>query len=271
MASLEIAFLEPLASRAADERQPLVSARVDGRTTLLLVDTGATETLLTRDFVSSLGLPLAAVAPGTDHGGNPVPTWTSAAPVSLALGMFETRLDSVPVVAAPRRFARLGIGGILCPQQLDPMAMLSLDFAAGVMTVGAARPDEAGRIATAYPVVRLVGDEARLIVAGSEAGAILFNSGTWRSEVAVGHVGDPPLSRSGFGLGGAAVRSAALGPHAISIGALRLPPVFWLAAPQPDGVDLQFGMELLGSTRLDFDPAGGAVRWWTPASWFTPS
>jgi hypothetical protein len=40
--------------------------------------------------------------------------------------------------------------------------------------------------------------------------------------------------------------------------------------PQPEGVAGQIGLEILQHTRLEAQPASGAVRWWVPAEWLRP-
>ncbi len=273
MPYLNVPFVAP--QPAERVRHPLAAARFGGTPTLLVVDTGATETLLTRRFATQLGLDLMPAEPGIDHGGNAVSTWTARDAVAMTIGDFTIALDRVAVIEAAPRFDQRGIGGILCPQQLDPGSLLSLDFARGRMRLfsepdDAATGDEDGLIALELEPVRLAGDEASLIVANVAAGGssvhVMFNTGTWENEIARGLPPSPAGTRSGFGVGGAAITTATVEAPA-ALDGIHLPLAEWLAAPQPAGVGMQIGMQTLRSTRLDFSRERALLRWRIPASW----
>lgn len=274
MPYLNVPFVAP--QPAERLRHPLAAARFGGTPTLLVVDTGATETLLTRHFATQLGLELAPAEPGTDHGGNAVPSWTALEAVAMTIGDFTVELNRVAVIEAAPRFDQRGIGGILCPQQLDPGSLLSLDFARGHMRLfpepdDAGTGDENGLIAVELEPVQLSGDEASLIVANVAAGGssvhVMFNTGTWENEIAPGTAPSPAGVGSGFGVGGAAVTTATVEAPAPALDGIHLPLAEWLAAPQPAGVSMQIGMQTLRSTRLDFSRERALLRWRIPARW----
>ncbi len=257
----------------APSHRPVVAAHIGGLETRMLVDTGASETLLTADFAAQLGLDLAPAEPGTDHGLHAVPSWTTREAIPLTLCAATFPLDHVPVIAAPASFSAAGIGGILSPQRLAPAATLSLDFGEGRMRLGGAIATADGLVATELVPLHLAGDEAWLLVAeGSELpGGAMFNSGTRRCEVAPGlFPGSAPARPSGHGLSGHPVAAAPAGRHRFTLGPLRLPATAWLASPQPAGIAMQIGMELLAGTQLDVSIGQDLLRWWTPAAWLRP-
>lgn len=107
---------------------PMVRATVNGSPTLLILDTGSTDHLLTTELTRRLGLDLDDGEEGTDSSGASVRSWvTREARVGIADRAFELR--GPVVIDPPPPFSSGGIGGILSPQHLDPDAWAVLDLA----------------------------------------------------------------------------------------------------------------------------------------------
>lgn len=111
------------------EHAPLVVGRIDGLETRLVLDTGSEVHLLTKELVDRLDLALEEGEEGTDHSGATMPSWTVEDTV-LRLGEIDLALHGVVAIPAPRPFPGWGVGGILSPQHLHPVATTVIDLAA---------------------------------------------------------------------------------------------------------------------------------------------
>lgn len=261
--------------------QPLVAATVEGESVLLLVDTGASETLLSRSLMRRLGASLAASEPGLDHVGTDVPTWTCVEALSLEVGGYRTRIPNVAVIDIPAELERFGVVGALCPQRLHPQATLRLDlFNAGMELLDGTgtgivpdRECEDGLVAMTLPRVRVEGELSDLIVVEAAFDAlpptgIFFNTGARESEIA-NH--DSIRLTTGAkrwvkGFGGTRARGRVV-DTSLLIGNAIVPMRNVVARPQPHGFGGQLGMEILMRTCLEARAAADTLRWWVPPEW----
>lgn len=106
---------------------PMLEAAFAGAKTRLIVDTGASDHVLTTAFVTRHGLPIEAGAEtGKDHAGSKLDA-TPLRPTSLELAAGRLPFEGF-VVAGPPPFEGLGIGGILSPQRLNGSGYVVLDI-----------------------------------------------------------------------------------------------------------------------------------------------
>lgn len=118
---------------------PIIEAKVNGKRTRLLVDTGASHHVLTREFADANELvysePIDPPFGRTSRIDAPV---SEAAPVEIALGDEKWTVDDVLVIPSgpiltsygPIDVDKLGVGGIISPQNLfdGPNTYVVLDF-----------------------------------------------------------------------------------------------------------------------------------------------
>jgi hypothetical protein len=275
----------PLPSAPAGEAYtPAVEAEIGGVRSLMVVDTGATETLLARPLAERLGVALAPAPDGRDHAGRGVPTWTAGGTLALRVAGGEVRLAAAAVVDLPAALRKKGIGGILSPQTLAGSAQLGLDFVGRRLRVGpgaALRPTgSAERVEVTLARVRLPGDDAALLVFAARLPrggdiAVMINTGAWEAELApggqsaaeTGGTGRGGEGRGGKGLSGARVRGARVRARTLRIDDIVVPLPEVLLRAQHAGLGGQIGMQVLRHTALAV-PAGGArLRLSVPAAW----
>jgi hypothetical protein len=275
----------PLPSAPAGEAYtPAVEAEIGGVRSLMVVDTGATETLLARPLAERLGVALAPAPDGRDHAGRGVPTWTAGGTLALRVAGGEVRLAAAAVVDLPAALRKKGIGGILSPQTLAGSAQLGLDFVGRRLRVGpgaALRPTgSAERVEVTLARVRLPGDDAALLVFAARLPrggdiAVMINTGAWEAELApggqsaseIGGKGSGGKGLSGKGLSGARVRGARVRARTLRIDDVVVPLPEVLLRAQHAGLGGQIGMQVLRHTALAV-PAGGArLRLSVPAAW----
>jgi hypothetical protein len=275
----------PLPSAPAGEAYtPAVEAEIGGVRSLMVVDTGATETLLARPLAERLGVALAPAPDGRDHAGRGVPTWTAGGTLALRVAGGEVGLAAAAVVDLPAALRKKGIGGILSPQTLAGSAQLGLDFVGRRLRVGpgaALRPTgSAERVEVTLARVRLPGDDAALLVFAARLPrggdiAVMINTGAWEAELApggqsaaeTGGTGRGGEGRGGKGLSGARVRGARVRARTLRIDDIVVPLPEVLLRAQHAGLGGQIGMQVLRHTALAV-PAGGArLRLSVPAAW----
>jgi len=257
-------------------RQPLVPATIAGQETRLVVDTGATETLVTRDLLARARIAVVPVEPGRDHAGADVLTWTTVDDIVLEIAGHGFDLGRVSVIESPKAFAQIGIGGILAPQCLDAEAVLDLDLRAGRISLSRGRMSPVARardglFPLALTAQRIAEDddlENLTLIEGSfeDSGSILLmlNTGAWEAEL---NAADYPEGRArGRGLSGAAITGHAQRGR-FSIDGAVLPESDVILRPQVGGIGGQIGMQHLGLTRLELHRASRALRWWVPEAW----
>lgn len=97
---------------------PLVHARVRGVETRLILDTGASHTVLDVWLLEQLGVELVPSGqPGEGHAGEAVTTSRARAPHLTIAGWGEVPGDAL-AVRLPSLFRALGLGGVVSPQSL---------------------------------------------------------------------------------------------------------------------------------------------------------
>jgi hypothetical protein len=260
---------------------PLIRASVGDQTTLLIVDTGSTETLLTRTLVEGLRIPLRPAEPGKDHAGGFVPTWTTAGSISVQMGSYSLLMENVSVVEIPSSLKSLGIGGVLCPQTLHNDATVLLDFRNDRIQLHPGTLDEA----IGYNLVpelrsvaierrRLVGEEAALVVVeGTLVPAtpvsLMLNTGAYEAELAPGLTEHPifNVEMRGRGLGGTPVQGSIAPGCEVELGGVRVALAEYMVRPQPNEIAGQLGMQALRGTRLALHARAESIRWCVPATW----
>ncbi|XYI03944.1 retropepsin-like aspartic protease [Sorangium sp. So ce1128] len=124
---------------------PLIDAVVAGQPAVLLVDTGASHHVLARWLADELALPLSTAGDvAVDHAGRPLAV-SRLENATLALsGWGRVEVPALLVVPMPDVLQRIGIGGVVAPQELaGPGRAVVLDLREGRMTE--APRDEAAR------------------------------------------------------------------------------------------------------------------------------
>ncbi|WP_437976372.1 retropepsin-like aspartic protease [Sorangium sp. So ce295] len=115
---------------------PLIDAVVAGQPAVLIVDTGASHHVLARWLADELALPLSTAGDvAVDHAGRPLAV-SRLEDASLALsGWGRVEVSALLVVRMPDVLQRIGIGGIVAPQELaGPGRAVVLDLREGRMT-----------------------------------------------------------------------------------------------------------------------------------------
>jgi Aspartyl protease len=138
---------------------PMVRAEVDGLETMLIVDTGSTDHILTTELTRRLGLELRPGEPGTDSAGASVASWSAAA-AEVRIVDRAFHLEGLVVIDPPGPFPGWGIGGLLSPQHLHPSAYAVLDMVDDrlVLLDAADEPDPC--LAERHPELRILHLEA---------------------------------------------------------------------------------------------------------------
>lgn len=281
MINAELIFLPAPSAPANDAFTLVVAAEVGGARSLMVVDTGATETLVARPLAERLGLSLAPAPEGVDHAGRGVPTWTAGATLPLVFARGEVGLAAAAVVDLPDALQKMGIGGILSPQTLAGSTEVSLDFVGRRMRAGPGAAEagaaEAGaalgsapRVTLTLDRIHLPDDDAALLVfaarlPGDGEIAVMINTGAWEAELS-------PRTRaeaaaSGKGLSGASVRGTRVRERALEINNVVVPLPDVLLRPQHDGLGGQIGTQVLQYTVLVLPAGGEQLCLSVPAIW----
>ncbi|WP_437508930.1 retropepsin-like aspartic protease [Sorangium sp. So ce1099] len=124
---------------------PLIDAVVAGQPTVLIVDTGASHHVLARWLADELALPLSTAGDvAVDHAGRPLAVSRLENAVLALSGWGRVEVPTLLVVPMPDVLQRIGIGGVVSPQELArPGHAVVLDLREGRMTE--APRDEAAR------------------------------------------------------------------------------------------------------------------------------
>jgi hypothetical protein len=111
---------------------PIIEVKVAGRSTLLIVDTGASYHYLGQWLVNDLELAVDETTELTrDHAGRHVPTLATE-PISItAGGWLLVDHARLPVVELPQALKELGIGGLISPQFLARGETVVVDGVSG--------------------------------------------------------------------------------------------------------------------------------------------
>ena len=216
-AHVSVLLAEPITFATADgtTHAPLVEAVVNGVPTRLILDTGASDHLLTIDLCETAGVATEPGEPGTDSTGSSVPSW-QAHEITVRVRRSALRLLRSRRHRHPAAFFRsMGIGGILSPQHLQPGSPVVLDLAARRLAISGAVDDLDTWLADTYPGLRTVqesvidGDGTVLVEAAIDPFSpvvTMLDTGakaTYVAQVAVPGLGLGGIPRStGRGIGG---------------------------------------------------------------------
>ncbi|XXY45622.1 retropepsin-like aspartic protease [Sorangium sp. So ce269] len=115
---------------------PLIDAVVGGQPTVLIVDTGASHHVLARWLADELALPLSTAGDvAVDHAGRPLAVSRLENAVLALSGWGRVEVPALLVVPMPDVLQRIGIGGVVSPQELArPGRAVVLDLREGRMT-----------------------------------------------------------------------------------------------------------------------------------------
>lgn len=133
VAAAEGAPMTPLAST------PFVSVTVDvaGNPTKMVVDTGASDTVLFRWFAAAKKFPVSkASMQGRDSGGKSF-ALTTVSVSTLSIGSHKQSVGSLPVVPTVMPLQAAGIGGMLSPQTFYDKTDVLIDFPKHALAGGA--------------------------------------------------------------------------------------------------------------------------------------
>jgi hypothetical protein len=237
---------------------PMVRATVGGTDTLLILDSGSTDHVLTIDLATRARLPTEADEPGVDHAGDAVPSWKVGS-ADITIGGVTLGLRDVMAIAGPPPFEGWGVGGFLSPQHLHPDAWVVIDLANDSLAIlmGDAESVRAwidGRVPS-FRVLTLPRENdptvaVRACIEPYDAVPTMLNTGGDTTEFALAAV--PGLRGTaaidtGLGLSGADVVGDVVDGCTLEIGGLRLPLESVLVRermPHPPGI---IGMDVLRS------------------------
>jgi hypothetical protein len=262
---------------------PMVEANVGGTMTKLIVDTGSTDHILTRELADRVGLRSEAGEPGTDSVGASVPSWTLG-DVPIQIGDLDFKLQSVVAITGPARFAGWGIGGILSAQHLHPSARVVVDLLDRRLTLVAGAPsDVAAWVAARSPNLRLLSlerapDDSTILVRAAidpfDPVVTMLDTGGKRTEFAASAV--PGLrgigqSSGGRGVGGGQAFGAEVENRTLRVGDATVPVPNLLVRDDIGNAHGLIGMDILRGTVLVVSAdEGQPVIWFVPTQWQVP-
>jgi hypothetical protein len=246
------------------QHAPLVSVDFGEARAHLVLDTGATDHLLTLDLVRLLALKTKETRPGTDHAGASVPTW-AVGTLPIQIGGHRIELTDVVAIGTPSAFRAHKINGVLSPQHLHPTGHVILDLVQKRLTLAAGETSEIRRwVAARVPnyvalsMARASNERIILVRAAVKPYAdapTLLNTGGQETEFAKaavpGAAGTTSPSR-GRGVGGAQVDGFTVPDQTLQIAgvALRIPTLLVREAMGKPGYAGDVGMDLLRDTVL---------------------
>jgi hypothetical protein len=241
---------------------PMVVATVRGVRTKLILDTGSSDHVLTRELVGEAGLPTEPAEPGIDSTGASVPSW-AVGDVPVEIGGVPFALHETIAIAGPPPFAGWGVGGFLSPQHLHPSAWVVLDLADDRLIVVSG---EAGEISAwladrssgfrSVRLPRLAGDPTILVHAALvpfDAVVTLLDSGGKSTEfvaLAVPGLRSESRASSGHGVGGGQVVGSAVADQTLVAGGAPVNVPRLIVRESMDGQDGLVGMDVLRGTVL---------------------
>jgi Aspartyl protease len=278
---VEIIFDEPITFTGADGQSthaPMVAATVHGEATRLIVDTGSTDHILTKELADRVGLLAEPGEEGIDASGASVASW-SLGEVPVRVGDTRHTLANVIAIAAPGPFEPRGIGGLLSPQHLVPDAWMRLDMAGDrFMALAGAEADVATWLtdqAPGYQLYRLARaeDDTTILVRGliepfDEVITLLDSGGKFSDVVAsaVPGLSGDEIASSGRGVGGSESFGKVALDQVLRVGEARVPIPRLIVRDEAEGHGILVGMDLLRGTivTVTADPAL-PVFWQVPA------
>ena len=257
---------------------PMVVATVRGVATKLILDTGSSDHVLTRELVDQAGLPTEPSEPGIDSTGASVPSW-SVGDVTVEIAGRPFALHDGIAIEGPPPFSGWGVGGFLSPQHLDPNAWVVLDLAEERLVVADGDADQvaawlAGR-SGGHWLLRLdrdAGDPTILVRASldpfDEVVTLLDSGGKSTEFVAAAVPGLRPgaAATSGHGVGGGQVVGWEATDQTIIAGTARVKAARVIVRESMDGQDGLIGMDVLrGTTLAVHSDRRQPVFWLVPA------
>lgn len=243
---------------------PLIQATVAGKEVLLLLDTGATHSVLGSDFVRKQGLARSGDTQGEGHIGEKVELGRLA-PVDLGVGHTTRHLEDLASTDVPSAFGPLGIAGFLSPQTFFTEGCLVFDFPAGKLYVLKCGFTEARAwLASRHPGSRIAdlrrvpdNEGRRLLLSAAVAGrppvTALLDTGGSHTEFAPEYLGvsdAAPGDTGGISVSGKAVQATSVPGQQVELGGLLFGPMTLRSRVQKPGRQALIGMDLLRSTVL---------------------
>ncbi len=128
-------YFETLAGRPFP--YPLVHVTIAGKPSVMILDSGSTDIVLSRSVVNRLGLTVSSNhGKGTDAAGRGVSVAELSVPDIAIAGWGQLTHVRVLVTPLPKAFDTLGIAGVLSPQRLaEPGDSTVVDFSSNQVTV----------------------------------------------------------------------------------------------------------------------------------------
>jgi Aspartyl protease len=255
---------------------PMVRARVGGIDTMLILDTGSTDHILTTELTQRLGLELEPGESGTDSAGASVASWTlPAAEVRILDRDFAFR--DLVVIDPPGPFPGWGVGGLLSPQHLDPSACAVLDLVDNQLTLVEMSVELGPWLADRHPDLRMLdiepvaGDGTVLVRAAIDPHlpvVTMFDTGakatSWAA-AAVPGLATGARQTTGRGVGGTESFGSAADDQVLIAGGARIPLPRLLVGEAHGEAHGLVGMDLLRGTVLavSADPSRDVI-WLVP-------
>lgn len=256
---------------------PMVGVRIGGRKTRLILDTGATDHVLTTELARAVGIRAEPGEPGTDHVGDSVPSWDLGA-VPIQIGDRALTLEGVVAIAGPAPFEGWGVGGFLSPQHLHPTAYVVIDLVSSRLIL--VQGDEGGvmswleaRSPSLVPLslARVAGQSEVVVQAAIDpfaTVATMLNTGGRATEFAADAVpglrGEGSHS-TGHGVGGGAVLGSAVEGQTLRVGDAKLSVPRLLVREAMGSARGLIGMDVLGGTVIMVSADRSR-----PVSWLIP-
>lgn len=254
---------EPITFEAGEQQihTPMVRAVAGGIATKLILDTGSSDHVFTRELADEASLPVREAEPGTDSTGAAVPSW-SLGELTVEIGGRSFPLHDVVAIPGPPPFVGWGVGGFLSPQHLHPEAWLVLDLdSERLVLVDGESGDVAEWLADRWPgfhlteLERLASDPTILVRAAIdpfEPVVVLLDTGgkstVFAAKAVPGLAGEH--SGAGRGLSGTRIVGEMVDDQTLVVADMRLPVPRLVVSEAVDGQDGLVGIDVLRGTIL---------------------
>ena len=254
---------------------PMIHATIGGVSTRLILDTGSTDHVLTKEVIDRVGVDAVPAEDGTDHAGAAVPSW-SVGDLEVRIAGQPFAIRDVVAIAAPPPFAAWGVGGFLSPQHLHATARIMIDLL-NDRSWSSSRPeldvDEwlSVRVPSLRPIVldRIADEPTVAVPAAIEPFATvstMLNTGGRQTEFASAAV--PGLrgtadGQGGTGVGGGRVVGSDVGERVLLVGGARIPVPRLVVRDGMDDPPGLVGQDVLRGTALicSADHERGSCGW----------